>query len=120
MPSDPNAVLFSDETSSALERLLRTVRAECDSLEATLPAAYAAQWLPSPVPRPREDTAERAKGGHGDPTPSIALDDRRLAVREQLHRSEAVVRDAVVAVRGVRRGLEMRLVEWEGEKEDEA
>ncbi len=115
MSHEPNAALFEDPTEATLERLAEIVREECDALGLTIPAAASAQWTPSPIPKPRDDTAERAKGGHGDPTPDVVLDGRRLALRAQVLRSETVLRDALVAVRGVRVGLERALSRWEGE-----
>ena len=120
MTNDPNAALFEDPAEADLEALLRIVLAECQALGEALPEAYASQWKPAPIPKPREDTTERAKGGHADPTPSVALDGRRLALRAQVLRSERVVRDTVVAVRGVRRGLELALSSWEGERREDS
>jgi hypothetical protein len=45
------------------------------------------QWKPAPVAKPRDDTSERASGGHGDPTFSTVSDDRRLDVRTAVDRS---------------------------------
>jgi hypothetical protein len=114
-PVTPNAILFSDPEDFRLEALVRLIRLEGDALAGLLQEGSAVQWSASPVPRPRDDTTERAKGGHGDPTPSIVVDDRRLAVRDQVVRSEKVLRDAALALRGVRRGLEISLASWAGE-----
>lgn len=75
---------------------------EAIRLSSSLSAAEAIQWAASPVPKPREDTTERAKGGHGDPTPSIVLDDRRLGVRaavEAAHRELAAATEKLVEQR---------------------
>lgn len=117
MPTDPNATLFAESTCADLEKLIKLLRDECSTLVTLLPMVGDSQWRSSPIPRPREDTSERATGGHGDPTPTIALDEQRLALREQLLRSEVVVRNAAVAVRGARRGLEISLSRWEGVQE---
>lgn len=116
---DPLAPLFADGRDVSLEMLAELIREEVAALLETLPDAYARQWTASPVPRPREDTNERAKGPHSDPTPSIALDGRRLALRDQVVASEHVLRSAAVAVRGVRRGLERALDRWDGAAPEE-
>lgn len=88
---------------------------ELAELRKIAPAALDAQWSPAPVPRPRDDTAERAKGGHSDPVPAIVLDARRLALRAQVLRSEDLLRAALVNVSGVRQGLDRALASWEGD-----
>jgi len=50
-------------------------------------AAEAVQYKPAPVAQPRDDTTERASGGHGDPTFATVADPRRQAVREAVDRS---------------------------------
>lgn len=117
MQNDPNTALFADTTCAELGRLLQLCRDECSALAALLPAVGDSQWLASPALLPGEDTTERSKGIHGDPTPGIALDARRLALRAQIQESEIALRGAAIAVRGVRRGLERRLADWEGEGE---
>lgn len=114
MPHDPNAALFDDEGDADLAALAGLVRRECDALSEVLPGALSAQWRAAPAPKPRDDTTERGKGSHGDPTQAIVLDERRLRLRLQVIASERVLRGAAVAVRGVRRGLELALDEWEG------
>lgn len=96
-------------TSNPLTMLIQ----EIAELAPLLDKATAAQWSVPPTRRPDEDTAERSKGPHSDPTPGIALDERRLSLSAQVKESERVLRAAVVAVRGVRRGLELRFGEWE-------
>lgn len=86
---------------------------EIAELAPVLDRARAAQWSVPPRRRPDEDTTERSQGPHSDPTPGIALDERRLSLSAQVKESERVLREAVVAVRGVRRGLELRFGEWE-------
>jgi hypothetical protein len=91
--------------------------AEVDALEAVLPAVIDVHLLPAPVARPREDTAEREKNRRSNPVLDTVLDDRRLHLSQQLLRSRNLLRSAVIAVRGVRRGLEVSLNEWHGESE---
>lgn len=107
LDKDPDEVRFA--------RLLDLLTEECAQLAARLPAAIDAQWATAPVTRPREDTAERAKGLKSDPTANIVLDERRQHLRTQLVTSYALLRRAAVTVRGVRRGLEMSFAAWEGE-----
>lgn len=109
------ADLDRDPDELRFRRLLALLAEESAALTAHLPAALDAQWSAAPVVRPREDTAERAKGLRSDPTANIGLDVRRQNLRAQLVTSMAVLQRAVVTVRGVRRGLEMRLAAWDGE-----
>lgn len=97
--------------SSSLTMLTK----ELAALAPVLDMASAAQWSVPPRRRPDEDTAERSKGPHSDPTPGIAIDERRLALSVQIKESDRIVREAAAAVRGVRRGLELRFAEWEAE-----
>lgn len=103
-----------DPDQARLDRLVDWTRAEADALAELIPAAVDAQWVAPPQHRPRLDTTERAKGGHSDPTPAITLDERRLALRLQVIRSERALREAIIALRGVRLGLETTLGAWEG------
>lgn len=112
---DPNAHLFADDRDPLISHVLRRFAEEVETLEALLPQALAVQWSPSPIPRPRDDTTERASGGHGDPTLAVVVDDRRLALREQITRSREVLADGTARVRGVRLALSRALLEWEGE-----
>lgn len=94
---------------------IRTISSDLKALEALLPAAYAAQWERSPVPRSREDTGERSHGGPpSDPTADVALDERRLALREAVTRFEAFVRYAAVGAASARERLDRALADWEG------
>ena len=98
-----------------MEGLLSWAREELAALQALLPAAMDAQWSPSRVPSPRDDTEERSKGLASDPTAEIALDGRRLAVRDTVIRSQNAIRKTIVVLRGVRLAMEKALDEWEGE-----
>ena len=114
MPLDPTAGLFADDRDPLISHVVDRLGAEIEDLEATIPVALAAQWSPSPIPRPRDDTTERASGGHGDPTSAVATDDRRLALREQIARCRDALMHSAVTVRGARLSLERALAEWEG------
>lgn len=100
-------------------RLIALFRAEADALERLIPDAIDVQCLPSPRLLPREDTSERAKNTRSNPTLEIVLDEGRLQLSGQLVRSRNLLRRAVVALRGVRRGLEISMDAWSGESEDE-
>lgn len=106
--------LDQDPDQLRLDGLIGWARQELDELESLLPAAVDAQWLASPVPRPRVDTTERASDALSDPAASAALDGKRWALRLQVVRSERHIREAIVAVRGVRLGLARALAAWEG------
>lgn len=110
-----NDALFNDERDAGLERLVEIIRQETEALAALLPGAVSRQWTASPVPKPREDTAERSSGDRSDPTGDTALDGRRLAVRESVKRAEALLRESAVRTRGVRLFMERSVSEYDGE-----
>lgn len=75
-----------------------TVRAFASAalrLASALGRAEEVQWQPSPVPRPREDTTERSRGGHSDPTATTATDPRRLALRAAVVSAEVALEKAL-------------------------
>lgn len=99
-----------------LDALVDLIRQETDALLDVLPEATARQWSLSPVPKPREDTPQRASGDRpADPTGDTVLDPRRLAVRETVARSERVLRDAAIALRGTRLAMERAVARFDGE-----
>ncbi|CCQ44286.1 hypothetical protein ARTSIC4J27_210 [Pseudarthrobacter siccitolerans] len=98
-----------------LTEALRAVTAESLQIIRLLDAAAEIQWEPSPVPKPREDTTQRAKGGHGDPTGDIVLDARRLAVRESFTRAERALADYLAFLRSTRQELARAVENWNGE-----
>lgn len=75
-----------------------------------------AQWEPSPTPKPRDDTTERAKGGHGDPTLAITLDDRRLALRASVSTASAEIIRATTAISAARANVHSALARWNGDE----
>lgn len=83
-----------------LNPIVRELAAEALALSLSLEGASAIQWAPAPVPRPSNDTTERSKGGHGDPTADTVTDERRLAVRESV---TAGLDDLERTVAGLRR-----------------
>lgn len=112
-----NEPLFDDSRDAGLEALVALIREETDALAALLPGAVSRQWTASPVPKPREDTTERASGGKSDPTGDTALDGRRIRVRECVREAEALLRQSAIRTRGVRRGMERALAAYDGSKE---
>lgn len=99
-----------------LDALVRIIREETEALIAVLPDATARQWSPSPVPKPREDTSQRASGDRPpNPTADTVLDARRLAVRETVLRSERALREVAVSVRGTRLAVERAVARFDGE-----
>lgn len=94
---------------------VRNTAAEALRLGLALGVADDVQWEPSPVPKPREDTTQRASGGHGDPTGDIVLDARRLAVREAATAAESVLTRYAAELRLARVNVEEAVARWNGE-----
>lgn len=99
---------------TALPDTLRAFAEDALRLASLLGQADEIQWQPSPTPKPREDTTERSKGGHGDPTASIVADDRRLAVRVAVLKGEGAIEQAAAAVRSASADLEHAIDRWTG------
>jgi hypothetical protein len=93
----------------------RTVAAESLRLMLALNTADEIQWERSPVPQPRDDTTQRPKGGHGDPTGDIVLDPRRMAVREAVSHAETILRHYATALRTARQDVQNAVARWNGE-----
>lgn len=93
---------------------VRAFAAEVLALGSVMFEADAVQWSASPTPKPRDDTSERAKGGHGDPTPSIVTDPRRLAVRAAFVDAELVLAEATRKAAEARATVEAALARWQG------
>ncbi|GAA2843999.1 hypothetical protein Acy02nite_68690 [Actinoplanes cyaneus] len=104
--------LGADPDELRLTQLVAWARAEADALDMVIPAAVEAQWTAAPVARPRDDTTERAKNQRADPTSDVALDTARQALRQQVVESETSLRKTIIALRGVRLGLERSLTSW--------
>jgi len=97
-----------------LARAVRRLASGALVLARTTADAQAVQWDASPVPRPRDDTSERAKGGHSDPTPLVTFDDRRLAVREAVKGAVRALDAAAQAAEEANRAVEEALESWAG------
>lgn len=101
--------------STALPAAVRSFAEEAVFLARSLADAEEIQWTAAPIPKPREDTTERAKGGHGDPTLATVLDERRLAVREAVEEAHAVLAANTEATAAARRKLNAAIASWNGE-----
>lgn len=98
--------------------LAETVRAfteEAVFLARSAAEAEEIQWTAAPIPKPREDTTQRAKGGHGDPTLDIVLDERRLAVRLRYEEARVVLQELTSQAADARRNLDAAIASWNGE-----
>lgn len=111
-----------------LGTLARLIEQETTALlSGPMPEALARQWEGSPVPRPREDTAERSSGGRpANPTADIVLDGRRLAVRDAVKRADKTLKTVAWLTRRVeevhadlvaaRAQVERAVVRFDGEE----
>lgn len=109
-------VTETEEFDARLLTLARLIREESEALLLALPDAVARQWSLSPVPKPREDTPQRASGDRpADPTADTVADPRRLAVRAAVLNAEKALRDAAVALRGSRLAVERSVARFDGE-----
>ena len=100
--------------TSPLPPLVRELATEALLLALSLGEAESIQWSPSLTPKPREDTTERASGGHGDPTLATVVDERRLAVRAQVDAGTAHLEEAVSALRRARANVDEAVNSWNG------
>lgn len=94
---------MEDESTRRLEQLDE----ELTALRPLWDIATDVQWERAPadvVGTPLKRRAERP-----DPTADIVCDEARLALRRQMVRSNEELAQALVHVRGVRRGLEIAL-----------
>lgn len=107
---------YLDPETTDIAEYVRLIEEEAARLIESLPSALERQWTTSPVPRPREEEERRSIGDlPSDPTADVALDPRRLAVRDTVLRSRFALRDAAVALRGVRLAMERNLAWYDGE-----
>lgn len=95
--------------------IVRSTAREALLLIQSLNTAAEIQWERSPVPQPREDTTERASGGHGDPTGDIVLDARRLALRDAVSHAEATMTRYAAELQAARINVDRAVARWNGE-----
>ena len=84
-------------------------------LASALGRAEAVQWQPAPTPKPREDTTERSRGIHSDPTAQTATDPRRLALRAAVVTAELALAATATAAEDARIGVEVALRNYYGD-----
>lgn len=100
--------------SKPLDAIIQTIETETGLITDLLPDGEEHQW--SAAPRRRSASALRATAGSvPDPTADIALDDRRLALREATTRARerlGSVWRLAVELRGARRALEQALKDY--------
>jgi len=90
---------------------------EVEQLIALLPVIEEAQWEKSPGLERAAETADRhVSSAPSDPVGDTVADPARLEIRSQAKRSERLMKDALVKVRGVRRGFEISFNRWEGSR----
>jgi hypothetical protein len=94
---------MTDLSTAALGRAVAT---EALALASLIGEASEIQWQAGFTPKPREDTAERSRGGHSDPTVNIVADERRLAVRQAVELSDQLLGEALKALVKARRRME--------------
>ncbi|MFD0044770.1 hypothetical protein ACFVGV_06220 [Pseudarthrobacter scleromae] len=101
--------------TAPLSAAVRSFAEETLFLARSLAEAEEIQWTAAPIPKPREDTTERAKGGHGDPTLAIVLDERRLAVRAAVEEAHAAIAQGSEVAADARRKVNAAVAAWNGE-----
>ncbi|QCG77304.1 hypothetical protein SEA_BUBBABEAR_43 [Microbacterium phage BubbaBear] len=73
-----------------------------------------AQWRAGKSPVPKEDTTERSKGLTSDPTPSIVVDSRRMALRLAVIEAEQALEKAGRNLQAAERHLNDAFERWQG------
>lgn len=73
-----------------------------------------AQWRAGKSPVPKEDTTERSKGLTSDPTPSITVDSRRMALRLAVIEAEQALEKAGRNLQAAERHLNDAFEKWQG------
>ena len=95
---------------------VRQVAASALRLALTLREAEEIQWSPSPIPKPREDTTERTKGGApSNPTLDVVLDERRMEVRAAVEEATRELEALAGALDAARARLERAVDRWNGD-----
>jgi hypothetical protein len=98
----------------------RTAASAALKLASLIDAAAEIQWQPSNTPKPREDTTERSRGGHSDPTLNVVADERRLALREAVTVGADQLTKAARILDAVGAKLEVAIDDWHGQYVTEA
>lgn len=103
------------ERQYTFEELLELLGSKYEDITKILPEAYDAQWQRAPYPTSREDSGIRGTGGNSDPTQSIVMDGRRLALRQRVVDAQRALLIAYTELRGANTKLEHALEVWHGE-----
>lgn len=101
--------------TAPLPAIVRTFAEEALLLASALAQAETAQFQRSRTPQPRDDTTERSRGEHSDPTGDTVADPRRLALRAQVVAGEMILERATRAMTMIRGRLEHAHARWNGE-----
>lgn len=106
--------MYDTHDLAALAQSAKAAREASDDLIGYLAEVVEAQWEPSPIPKPREDTFQRSSGEIPDPTLSIVSDPRRLALRDAVKEATRALEQATETARVARRRLERAADSWAG------
>lgn len=88
-------------------------------LALALNSAQDSQWERPPYFRPKEDTTERAKGRHRDPTSDVTTDGLRLELREAVKHAEKIMALTTRDAQKAERELTEALARWRGEIDED-
>lgn len=94
--------------------ILKSIVQTALDIKTLLSESDVAQWQRSHSPQPYDDTTERSRGGHSDPTADIVSDPRRLELREAVQAAEKALGDADLALRKAKDTLDVALDKWAG------
>jgi hypothetical protein len=92
-----------------------TVRRDALELSKLLTASKEVQWESSPRPKTFEEIAS-LKGAHADPTSEVALDERRLKVREAVRAADNALIAVAHSLAIAHSRLAVALADWEGDE----
>ena len=107
-----NGRQFNAPDDMKIAELLLWAIEEARLMQDTADTAVALQWVAPSVRRPVDDDGPRARATVNDPTFRTATDERRLKLRAQVVATERVIREAIIALRGARLGLEATLEDY--------
>lgn len=102
--------MFTDATVSHLAGLIAD---EATALTASLAQVGDDLWHAPPA---ATGSGPRPAGGIPRPTEDITMHPHREALADQVRASHRILRDAAVALRGVRIGVERTHAQWQGEQ----
>lgn len=103
---------------SAIAESVKALASSVTPLVESYLDAETVQWSAAPRSAARGDTTERAKGVRSDPTPAVALDEKRLRVRAAVIGAERAIEDSTRSLRAADTALRVAVAEWRGEGAD--